>query len=180
MGHDYHGIVNNEARRLCEESIDRNRIPDANEMLEKRRTQLSVDFSGTALDSVMQIEAGKLQRNIQREIENLYQEFIDDIEIWRERARMEIAVNKRTFSSVEGRMIDHYGAIYRPVDKRENYIKRCIGIPGDTISMVDAQVYVNGKEAPIFEFQNLQYLVENLTRSEERRVGKEYRLKISL
>src|SRR5690554_3946832 len=165
MGHDYHGIVNNEARRLFEESIDKNRIPDANEMLEKRRTQLSVDFSGTALDSVMQIEAGKLQRNIQREIENLYQEFIDDIEIWRERARMEIAVNKRTFSSVEGRMIDKYGAIYRPVDKRENYIKRCIGIPGDTISMVDAQIYVNGEKAPIFEFQNLQYLVENLTLS---------------
>lgn len=34
----------------------------------------------------------------------------------------------------------------RPVDKRENYIKRAIGIPGDTIAIVDAQVYVNGKE----------------------------------
>lgn len=165
MGHDYHGIVNNEARRLFEESIDRNRIPDANTMLEKRRTQLSTDYSGEALDSIMQIEAGKLHRNIQREVDNIYQKFIDNIEMWRDRARTEIAVNKRTYSSVEGRMIDHYGTIYRPVDKRENYIKRCIGIPGDTISMIDAQVYVNGKEAPIFEFQNLQYLVENLTLS---------------
>lgn len=34
----------------------------------------------------------------------------------------------------------------RPVDKRENYIKRAIGIPGDTIAMQDAQVYVNGGE----------------------------------
>lgn len=34
----------------------------------------------------------------------------------------------------------------RPVDKRENYIKRAIGVPGDTISVVDAQVYVNGKK----------------------------------
>src|SRR5690606_3497875 len=34
----------------------------------------------------------------------------------------------------------------RPVDKRENYIKRAIGIPGDTISIVNAQVYVNGKQ----------------------------------
>ena len=36
----------------------------------------------------------------------------------------------------------------RPVDKRENYIKRCQGAPGDTLSVVDAQVYVNGKAAP--------------------------------
>ncbi|MBK0377680.1 signal peptidase I [Mucilaginibacter segetis] len=37
---------------------------------------------------------------------------------------------------------------YRPVDKRENYIKRCQGTPGDTLSLVAAQVYVNGKAAP--------------------------------
>jgi signal peptidase I len=36
----------------------------------------------------------------------------------------------------------------RPVDKRENYIKRCQGAPGDTLSVVDAQVYVNGKAMP--------------------------------
>jgi signal peptidase I len=34
---------------------------------------------------------------------------------------------------------------YRPVDKRENYIKRCQGTPGDTLSIADAQVFVNGK-----------------------------------
>jgi signal peptidase I len=33
----------------------------------------------------------------------------------------------------------------RPVDKRDYYIKRCEGIPGDTVSMVDAQAFVNGK-----------------------------------
>ncbi len=33
----------------------------------------------------------------------------------------------------------------RPVDKRENYIKRCIAIPGDTLNIVQANVYVNGK-----------------------------------
>ncbi|QQL48307.1 signal peptidase I [Mucilaginibacter ginkgonis] len=36
----------------------------------------------------------------------------------------------------------------RPVDKRENYIKRCQGTPGDTLSLVDDQVFVNGKAAP--------------------------------
>lgn len=33
----------------------------------------------------------------------------------------------------------------RPVDKRENIIKRCIAISGDTLTIVNAQVYVNGK-----------------------------------
>ncbi|MCH8554335.1 MAG: signal peptidase I [Schleiferiaceae bacterium] len=31
-----------------------------------------------------------------------------------------------------------------PVDKRENYIKRCVGLPGDTLAVVERQVYNNG------------------------------------
>ncbi|AYL98721.1 signal peptidase I [Mucilaginibacter celer] len=34
---------------------------------------------------------------------------------------------------------------YRPVDKQDNYIKRCEGSPGDTIKMEYGQVYINGK-----------------------------------
>jgi signal peptidase I len=36
--------------------------------------------------------------------------------------------------------------LVRPVDKRENFIKRCVGIPGDTIRIVDGVLFVNGKE----------------------------------
>lgn len=43
---------------------------------------------------------------------------------------------------------EHFGDIIaRPVDKRENFIKRCIGIPGDSVKIIDRQVYVNGKKA---------------------------------
>ena len=55
-------------------------------------------------------------------------------------------------------LVRHYGRDYvwnnkgeygdiiaRPVDKRENFIKRCIGIAGDTIRIVDRVVYINGK-----------------------------------
>ncbi|MGZ3819486.1 MAG: signal peptidase I [Mucilaginibacter sp.] len=36
----------------------------------------------------------------------------------------------------------------RPIDKRENYIKRCQAAPGDTLSIINTQVYVNGKTMP--------------------------------
>src|SRR5476651_1592443 len=48
---------------------------------------------------------------------------------------------------------------FRPVDKRENYIKRCQGTPGDTLSVVGAQVYVNGKAAPNPPGEQTDYVV---------------------
>ena len=45
----------------------------------------------------------------------------------------------------------------RPVDKRENYIKRCQGIGGDTLKVVAGQVYVNGKAAPNAPGQQMEY-----------------------
>jgi len=50
--------------------------------------------------------------------------------------------------------------VARPVDKRENYIKRCIGIPGDTIKIVDQVVYINGKAADLPERSQFHYSVK--------------------
>lgn len=36
----------------------------------------------------------------------------------------------------------------RPVDKKENYIKRCVGIPGDVIAIRDGQLFVNNQPGP--------------------------------
>jgi signal peptidase I len=35
--------------------------------------------------------------------------------------------------------------VYRPVDRRENYVKRCIGLPGETLQIINNRVYINGK-----------------------------------
>lgn len=35
---------------------------------------------------------------------------------------------------------------YRPVDKRENYIKRCIAVAGDTVQIADGEVFVDGEQ----------------------------------
>jgi signal peptidase I len=44
----------------------------------------------------------------------------------------------------------------RPIDKKDNYVKRCIAIPGDTISLNNSLVYINGKE--IKEPEHKQHL----------------------
>lgn len=50
--------------------------------------------------------------------------------------------------------------IYRPVDRRDHYVKRLIGMPGDTLQIIDAQVYVDGKPLPNPEKMQLNYLVQ--------------------
>ncbi|CAL2105114.1 signal peptidase I [Tenacibaculum sp. 190524A02b] len=35
---------------------------------------------------------------------------------------------------------------YKPIDKRTNYVKRCVGIPGDSLEVRDGYVYINGKQ----------------------------------
>lgn len=37
--------------------------------------------------------------------------------------------------------------VTRPMDKMDHYIKRCVGLPGDSIRIVDRQVFINGQEA---------------------------------
>ncbi|HEY4800047.1 MAG TPA: signal peptidase I [Bacteroidia bacterium] len=36
---------------------------------------------------------------------------------------------------------------YRPVDKEDNYIKRCVAVAGDTLKIIDRTLYINGKPA---------------------------------
>lgn len=54
-----------------------------------------------------------------------------------------------------------YGkVIARPVDKRENYIKRCIGLPGDTLQIRDQRIFINGILTPTPGELQYQYLVK--------------------
>ena len=36
--------------------------------------------------------------------------------------------------------------VIKPVDKKSNYVKRCVGIPGDSLSIIDGMVYIDGKK----------------------------------
>lgn len=44
---------------------------------------------------------------------------------------------------------------YRPTDRRENYVKRCVGLPGQTLQIKNRIVYLDGK--PNKEPENVQY-----------------------
>jgi signal peptidase I len=43
----------------------------------------------------------------------------------------------------------------RPTDRRENYVKRCVGLPGDTLQIKNKVVFINGKANK--EPDNVQY-----------------------
>lgn len=34
--------------------------------------------------------------------------------------------------------------VKKPIDKKSNYVKRCVGTPGDTLEIIDGFVYING------------------------------------
>ena len=54
----------------------------------------------------------------------------------------------------------NYTIISRPVDKRENYIKRCVAIAGDTIQIVNTELFVNGKAQASIPEKQYTYTIE--------------------
>lgn len=156
MGHDYHGIVNNEALRLWKEN---------NAFTSKIAFQVKDSIlranQGSQLN-MMELDNYVNQYAQQQVLDSYGQDFIDNNSLWKSKARKLLAEDKVAYEQSTGQMIEHYGVVYRPVDKRENYIKRCVGIPGDWLEIKDAVLFVNGKKAFVPEFQNLQYQTTNV------------------
>ena len=46
----------------------------------------------------------------------------------------------------------------KPIDKKSNYVKRCIGIPGDTLEIINGIVYINGNKNILPERAKVQYI----------------------
>jgi signal peptidase I len=70
------------------------------------------------------IDLDNLSPEKQREVYN----------VWYSLGRQYINNNPQDFGEVT----------FRPVDRRENYVKRCVGLPGDLLKVVNGQVYING------------------------------------
>lgn len=54
---------------------------------------------------------------------------------------------------------------YKPIDKKTNLVKRCVGIAGDSLEVRDGYVYINGKKNELPDRAHLQfsYLVQPKT-----------------
>ncbi|MBC9812668.1 signal peptidase I [Crocinitomicaceae bacterium CZZ-1] len=142
MGHEYEGIVNNEAFRLYREAS-------------QTRFGVIENYYRDSLKNAGIYTDELLDRFVN---ERASFEYIKDLSSWKEKARKMIADDKVTMDNQLGQLIKHHGIIYRPVDKRENYIKRCVGMPGDYLEIKNSILYVNDKPAEVAKHQNLLYL----------------------
>ena len=61
-----------------------------------------------------------------------------------------IKSDKRTYGEI----------VYRPVDRRENYVKRAIGLPGETIELRDDTVYIDGELLPNPKMTQHNYMIQ--------------------
>jgi len=67
-------------------------------------------------------------------------------------------MSNQPIRTMEG--VQYPGAIIaRPLDQEENYIKRCIAVAGDTLSIRGAQVYIDGKKDEVPEESQMRYLI---------------------
>jgi signal peptidase I len=147
MGHNYHDVVNQEALHMWKET---------HKMYSKFQRQAydTMEANGEV------ITQSKLSnRTLRLVYENANgRDFLENHDMWTAKAR-EVIASGITHSGNE--LISHKGIIYRPVDKRENYIKRCVGIPGDWLELKNSILFVNDKKAKVAQEQNLKYEVKN-------------------
>jgi signal peptidase I len=57
--------------------------------------------------------------------------------------------------------------INKPIDKKSNYVKRCVGIPGDSLEIKDGYVFINGKQTILPDRAKPQYINKVLTNGQQ-------------
>ena len=74
---------------------------------------------------------------------------------------------------------EQFPIIVRPVDKRENYIKRCVAISGDTLQIRQGILYINGQPGYLPPKSQIKYtVVTNGQQMDEETMKEEYDLDI--
>lgn len=85
---------------------------------------------------------------IQNQSVSYYHIVRDSAEILKKLDKMygrKLKTDKEYYAIAREKIWKHFDIVVRPVDKKDNYIKRCVAIPGDTLQIIDGQVYINGK-----------------------------------
>jgi signal peptidase I len=54
----------------------------------------------------------------------------------------------------------HNEITVRPVDRRDNYVKRCVAVAGDMLQIIEGQVYINGQKRDNLPLLQFRYLIQ--------------------
>ncbi|MBN1117630.1 MAG: signal peptidase I [Bacteroidales bacterium] len=66
---------------------------------------------------------------------------------------------------------NQYTMVVRPIDKMDNYIKRCVAVPGDSLQVINGDLYINGELEPYIGGRQTTYKIQtNGTKINPRRV----------
>jgi signal peptidase I len=65
----------------------------------------------------------------------------------------------RNYNNDRAFVKNNFTVLSRPVDKKENYIKRCVGIPGDTIEVRGGYLYVGNKLSKQYPHSKMTYTI---------------------
>ncbi len=68
-------------------------------------------------------------------------------------------VLREQFKGNRDALLAEYPILVHPVDKTDNYIKRCVGVAGDTIQIKNADLYVNNKPAFVPKGAQTEYII---------------------
>jgi len=152
MGHDYHGKIIDEAFYYYQNTPN-NELNAKKQVILDKYTKLYNPVNAALTTEL----TAKIDSASNLEMQDFYfRLFIKNIEYWKNIARVEMR-DRKVYYATGGAPINHFGLVFRPVDKRENYIKRCVGIPGDELEIKNSTLYVNGKPAFKSPTQNMQY-----------------------
>ena len=55
----------------------------------------------------------------------------------------------------------------RPIDKKDHYIKRCVGLPGDVLEIKNRTIYINGQAQPMPEKVQFNYQFEGVVNKQK-------------
>ncbi|MDR0508133.1 MAG: signal peptidase I [Dysgonamonadaceae bacterium] len=72
----------------------------------------------------------------------------------------DLIYNRTSWDQVNNDKYYFGDVVYRPVDRRENYVKRCVGMPGDSLQIIDNDVYINNSKIPTPKDVEFNYYVE--------------------
>ncbi len=94
-----------------------------------------------------------------RSFYSIIRDMAEDLKLQDRRANRPLKSDKEYYAAGREHIMATYDIVDRPVDKRDNYIKRCVAIPGDTISIVDGEVFINNNPLGTFPNQQSKYFV---------------------